>query len=67
MAFYHDRIVPHLVHQGMRQPTLAGCHLNREMDRLIADAGFRIETLETGYMPGPRVMTFLYEGAALRA
>jgi ubiquinone/menaquinone biosynthesis C-methylase UbiE len=41
-----------------------GCHLNRPMQKLIEDAGFRIARLETGYMPGPKPMTFMYEGAA---
>jgi ubiquinone/menaquinone biosynthesis C-methylase UbiE len=41
-----------------------GCHLNRPVDRLIEDAGFRIEQLKTGYMDGPRPMTFMYEGSA---
>lgn len=41
-----------------------GCHLDRPVDRLIVDAGFRLEQLETGYMPGPRPMTFMYEGSA---
>jgi ubiquinone/menaquinone biosynthesis C-methylase UbiE len=41
-----------------------GCHLNRKIDDLISSAGFRIDRLETGYIPGPRPMTFLYEGAA---
>jgi hypothetical protein len=41
-----------------------GCHLNRKSDDLLFDAGFRIDRLETGYIPGPRLMTFLYQGAA---
>jgi SAM-dependent methyltransferase len=41
-----------------------GCHLNRKIDDLLSDAGFRIDRLETMYIPGPRLMTFLYEGAA---
>ena len=41
-----------------------GCHLNRPMRKLIEDAGFRISRLETGYMPGPKPMTFMYDGAA---
>jgi ubiquinone/menaquinone biosynthesis C-methylase UbiE len=41
-----------------------GCHLNRKIDDLLSDAGFRVDRLETGYIPGPRIMTFLYEGAA---
>lgn len=41
-----------------------GCHLNRAIDALIEQSGFKIERLETGYMPGPRPMTFMYEGCA---
>ncbi|MGH7096994.1 MAG: class I SAM-dependent methyltransferase [Stellaceae bacterium] len=41
-----------------------GCHLNRKIDDLIRAAGFRIGALETGYIKGPRVMTFLYQGWA---
>ena len=43
-----------------------GCHLDREMSSLVANAGFRLERLTTGYMPGPRPMTFMYEGCAAR-
>jgi hypothetical protein len=31
----------------------------------VRAAGFRLERLETGYAPGPRPMTFMYEGAAV--
>jgi SAM-dependent methyltransferase len=41
-----------------------GCHLNRPIGSLIEDAGFRIDRIETGYIPGPRPMTFMYEGSA---
>ena len=41
-----------------------GCHLNRPIRRLITDAGFRIERLETGYLAGRNPMTFMYEGVA---
>jgi ubiquinone/menaquinone biosynthesis C-methylase UbiE len=41
-----------------------GCHLNRPIRWLIERAGFRIERLETSYTPGPKVMTFMYEGSA---
>ncbi|MCK6454345.1 MAG: methyltransferase domain-containing protein [Alphaproteobacteria bacterium] len=41
-----------------------GCHLNRPIRAMIEGAGFRIDRIETGYMPGPKPMTFTYEGAA---
>ena len=41
-----------------------GCHLNRPIDQLIVAAGFRIAGLKTGYMKGPKPMTFMYEGEA---
>jgi ubiquinone/menaquinone biosynthesis C-methylase UbiE len=41
-----------------------GCHLNRAISELIESAGFRIERIATGYMPGPKPMTFMYEGSA---
>jgi len=42
-----------------------GCHLNRPIRELILGAGFSVSTLETGYLKGPKPMTFLYEGRAL--
>jgi ubiquinone/menaquinone biosynthesis C-methylase UbiE len=41
-----------------------GCHLNRPVAAMIRDAGFVIEDLRTEYLPGPRPMTFMYEGVA---
>jgi ubiquinone/menaquinone biosynthesis C-methylase UbiE len=41
-----------------------GCHLNRKMDDLVQDGGFVIERLDTGYIRGPKIMTFIYEGVA---
>jgi hypothetical protein len=44
-----------------------GCHLNRQIDDLIADAGFDIVQIERGYSGGPKPMTYLYKGFARRA
>jgi SAM-dependent methyltransferase len=41
-----------------------GCHLNRKTDDLVREAGFRLDTLRTGYARGPRPMTYMYEGKA---
>lgn len=56
---WQDRITPAWKWIG------GGCHLNRKMDELIAAAGFQIAELETCYLPGPRPMTYTYQGLAL--
>lgn len=58
---WQDRLTP------LWKRFAGGCHLNRAIDRLIEDAGFRVEQIETGYMAGPKPMTFMYEGRARRA
>ncbi len=58
VVWWQDRLTP------LWRRVSGGCHLNRKIDDLIGDAGFRIDRLDTGYIPGPKPMTFLYEGAA---
>jgi ubiquinone/menaquinone biosynthesis C-methylase UbiE len=42
-----------------------GCNMNRDIDRLIREAGFAIARAETGYLVGgPRILSYLYEGVA---
>lgn len=41
-----------------------GCHLNRPIQAMIEGAGFQVERIQTGYMPGVKPMTFMYEGSA---
>jgi ubiquinone/menaquinone biosynthesis C-methylase UbiE len=41
-----------------------GCHLDRKMDELIRVAGFHLDAVETDYMGGPKLMTFMYQGEA---
>lgn len=44
-----------------------GCHLNRPVPQLIQDAGFRVEKMETMYLPGtPRFAGFNYWGSATK-
>jgi ubiquinone/menaquinone biosynthesis C-methylase UbiE len=57
---WQDRLTP------LWRKLAGGCHLNRPIDRLIAQAGFEIADLETGYLvKGPRVATWHYLGRAL--
>lgn len=42
-----------------------GCHINREIPQAIESAGFKIESLDTMYLPGtPKVAAFQYWGFA---
>ncbi len=55
---WQDRLTPLWKRLG------GGCHLNRAIATLIEGAGFQFERLETGYIRGPKIMTFMYEGSA---
>ena len=45
-----------------------GCHLNRPVSRYLESAGFRIQTLESGYLPGLlKIAGYHYRGVALNA
>ena len=43
-----------------------GCHLDRKMDDLIRQAGFDLSNLHEEYAPGPRAMSYMYQGCACR-
>jgi len=61
VAAWQDRITPVWRHLA------GGCTLNRPMVELVTRAGFALSELTTGYIPGPRPLTYMYEGCALRA
>jgi ubiquinone/menaquinone biosynthesis C-methylase UbiE len=42
-----------------------GCHLGRKMDELIRSAGLCLSDIETHYMNGPKLVTFMYQGQAI--
>ena len=58
VRWWQDRLTPVWRRIG------GGCHLNRPIRSMIEGAGFRIDRIETGYIPGPKPMTFMYEGSA---
>ena len=41
-----------------------GCNLNRKIDELIVQAGFRFDALTEGYIPGPKFATYNFRGIA---
>jgi ubiquinone/menaquinone biosynthesis C-methylase UbiE len=58
VMWWQDRLTPLWKRLG------GGCHLNRAIGTLIEGAGFQFDRLETGYMRGPKPITFMYEGSA---
>jgi len=58
VVVWQDRITPAWKRIG------GDCHLNRKIDDLITGAGFQIVELRTNYLPGPRPMTYTYQGFA---
>ena len=58
VRWWQDRLTPLWKRLG------GGCHLNRAIGSLIECSGFRIDQLENSYLPGPKPLTFIYEGRA---
>jgi ubiquinone/menaquinone biosynthesis C-methylase UbiE len=58
VAHWQRRLTPYWKRFG------GGCHLDRKMDDLIRTVGFEPREIETGYMAGPKLMTFMYQGRA---
>ena len=56
---WQDRITPYWKAVG------GGCHLNRDAPALLRAAGFRLENLESMYLPGWKVATFNTWGRAV--
>jgi len=46
------------------QRIAGGCNLQRRIDTLIVDAGFRLSQIERRYARGPKLFAFLYTGLA---
>jgi ubiquinone/menaquinone biosynthesis C-methylase UbiE len=55
---WQDRLTP------LWKRITGGCHLNRKIDDLVTEAGFQITELTKSYLPGPRPMTYTYQGFA---
>lgn len=55
---WQDRLTP------IWKPLAGGCHLNRDIPSLLQAGGFQIKDLHSGYLPGPRPMTWVWYGWA---
>jgi ubiquinone/menaquinone biosynthesis C-methylase UbiE len=57
---WQNRITPYW------RPLAGGCHLNRHLPSLIESAGFTLTDLEQGYQSGPRLLSYVFCGTALK-
>ncbi|MGL4315212.1 MAG: class I SAM-dependent methyltransferase [Pseudomonas sp.] len=58
VRLWQDRLTP------IWKPLAGGCHLNRDIPGLLQAGGFQIRDLHSGYLPGPRPMTWVWYGWA---
>ncbi len=56
---WQDRLTP------LWRAVAGGCHMNRAIDTLVGETGFRFARIETGYTSGARVLAYLYRGVAI--
>jgi ubiquinone/menaquinone biosynthesis C-methylase UbiE len=55
---WQDRLDP------LQGRLFGGCHLNREIDKLIDESGLHIAQLDNHYLRGPKTIGYMYEGVA---
>jgi ubiquinone/menaquinone biosynthesis C-methylase UbiE len=58
VARWQDRL------NGVQRAIAGGCNINRAIPELLEAAGFRVESLESYYAPGPRTHAYFYRGVA---
>lgn len=58
VRLWQDRLTP------IWKPLAGGCHLNRDIPGLLQAGGFQVRGLHSGYLPGPRPMTWVWYGWA---
>jgi ubiquinone/menaquinone biosynthesis C-methylase UbiE len=58
---WQDRLTP------FQRRVAGGCHLNRQMDQLVLNAGLELVRLENYYAKGPRPFGYMFEGVATKS
>ncbi len=61
VARRQDRLTP------VQRRLAGGCHLNRRIDELVGAAGLDMTQLDTYFLPGPKPMSYMFEGVATKA
>ncbi len=60
VVVWQDRLTP------LQKRLFGGCHLNRAVDHLVADAGLEMVRLDRFLMKGPKTIGTMYEGVAAK-
>ncbi|MGI9121020.1 MAG: class I SAM-dependent methyltransferase [Acidimicrobiales bacterium] len=58
VATWQHRLTP------LQRRCFGGCHLDRPIDRLLADNGFEVGELRNCYLKGPKASGYIYAGTA---
>lgn len=61
VATWQHRLTP------VQRRVAGGCHLDRPIDRLLADAGFEVDEVRNYHLKGPKTFGYMYEGVAHKA
>jgi SAM-dependent methyltransferase len=61
VAAWQDRLTP------VQRLVAGGCHLNRPIDRLVAESGLELTSMKNYYLQGPRAFGYTFEGTAVKA
>jgi ubiquinone/menaquinone biosynthesis C-methylase UbiE len=59
VARWQDRLTP------LNRRLAGGCHLNRPIKDLLANAGFQVSRLDNYYVRGLKSQSYMYEGVAV--
>ena len=60
VAAWQDRLTP------VQARLFGGCHLNRPIDGLIVEAGFRLMKMDNYSLGAPKALGYTFEGVAVR-
>jgi ubiquinone/menaquinone biosynthesis C-methylase UbiE len=50
----------------LQRRVFGGCHIDRPIDQLVADAGLELIRLDNYYLKGPRAFGYMFDGVAAR-
>jgi len=60
VARWQHRLTP------LQRRVFGGCHIDRPIGRLVADAGLELTRLDNYYVKGPRAFGYMFDGVAIK-